>query len=223
MNLDLAHLNDPDVRKAMTDELQADIDGERLFISPRVSPLRLKEYGAALRIAVEEGNDEAFAAKLAAGMLRTRETIRRKGLPVERPMPKDAPRALAEEEVHRFYLRGLAVHALATDNKDLEIYRAKIKPVSKSKAKALEATPPAALAKTQIPARRLLDDLRFNTPAQVALGATPEADGLSARIPVSVEVTGETPTESAVESIVMAEVVEVDAVEETPAEAEDVS
>ena len=60
MNLDLAHLNDPAVRKAMTDELQADIDGERLFISARVSPLRLKEYSAALRTAVEDGNDEAF-------------------------------------------------------------------------------------------------------------------------------------------------------------------
>ena len=219
MNLDLAHLNDPAVRKAMTDELQADIDGERLFISARVSPLRLKEYSAALRTAVEEGNDEAFAAKLAAGMLRTRETIRRKGLPVERPMPKDAPRALAEEEVHRFYLRGLAVHALATDNKDLEIYRAKIKPVSKSKAKALEATPPVALVKTQIPARRLLDDLRFNTPAQVALGATPEADGLSARIPVPVEVPSESPVESPTDSPVEADV-QVDSVEVVDAEAE---
>ena len=196
MNLDLQHINDPDVRKAMIDELQADIDGERLFISPRISPLRLKEYGAALREAVEEGSDEAFAVKLAAGMLRTRETVRRKGLAVERSMPKDAPRALAEEELHRFYLRGLAVRALALVSRDLEIYRAKTKPVSKSKSKAAETPEPAALVKTQIPARRLLDDLRFNTPAQVALGATPEAEGLSARIPVPVAAPAPLPAEA---------------------------
>ena len=189
MNLQLDHINDPDVRKAMIDELTADIEGERLYISPRVSPLRIKEYSAALKTAVEDANDEAFAAKLVGGMLRTRETVRRKGLAVERPMPKDAPRALAEEELHRYYLRGVAVRALATDTKDLEIYRAKVKPVSKSaKSKqpvAVELTP---LSKESIPARRLLDDLRFNTPCQVALGAAADEGGLSARIPAATEV-----------------------------------
>lgn len=189
MNLQLDHINDPDIRKAMIDEILSDIEGERLYISPRVSPLRFKEYTAALKEAVEECADEAFIAKLQGGMLRTRETIRRKGLPVERPMPKDAPKTLAEEEVHRYYLRAVAVHALATNQKDLEIYRAKVKPVSKS-AKSKQPAPVelGPLAKESISARRLLDDLRFNTPCQVALGAGADEIGLSARIPAATEV-----------------------------------
>ena len=63
MALHLADL-DARTRRSMLDELEADVAGRRLYLSPYLTAVGRVAYAGVLRAALHAGNDESLAAKL---------------------------------------------------------------------------------------------------------------------------------------------------------------
>ena len=174
MALQLSDLDDR-TRRCMLDELEADVAGRRLYLSPYLTDVGRAGCGAARSAAPHDGNDESLAAELRRpGCMGTPDGWKPGGL--VRKFSSAAPDALAEAEFHRFYVRGLCRRALAAGNRALVIYRAKPGPASRADADGV--------AGVRIDAASLLEDLRATTgpmPPRVLRGCP--SPGMSVRRP----------------------------------------
>lgn len=177
MGLHLENLDDR-TRQCMLAELDLDVSNGNLYLSPRLTGTRRKEYETLFRRAIEAGNDAAMAESLRAiGLLGFFEEKRlTDGTVIAAKVPINAAETLAEGEFNRFYIRALCRRAIEDNIPELVIYRAKqvTKPRPDSQAKTGK----------KIPARALLEDLRTHQGIDTALGlpAGPNS-GLSVRLP----------------------------------------
>lgn len=179
MSLRLDNL-DGETRKFMLDELNRDLAGGSIYISPRLNAQGAMEYPELLRSAIAFGDDSSLAASLRARhCLKTTEIRQTRNGPVEAKVPITAPETLAEGEFNRFYARGLCLRALSQGVPSLEIYRAK---------QVTNPRPDSVLkVGSLIHASQLLDDLRIHQGIEPALGVPPGPNsGLSVRIPSAV-------------------------------------
>jgi hypothetical protein len=169
---------DERTRRHMLLEVESDIAGGSLYLSPRLSPHGRQEYPELLRQAVVGYDDVWLAAKLRSENRINFEEQRRKpkgGYSMVR-VPVTAPDTLAEGEFNRFYVRGLCLRAMEDGHSELVIYRAK------------EVMTPRHESEAMIGARlnviSLLQDIRTHVGLDTALKLPPGPNsGLSVRLP----------------------------------------
>lgn len=177
MALKLENL-DKRTRKFMLDELEYDLLGNSLYISPRLSERGQKDYVELLREAINTGDDSSFAANLGSlGRINLYEQrLTRSGSYTTAKVPFTAAETLAGGEFNRFYARGLCKRAIKDGVSELVIYRAK---------QVREPRPESqAMIGKNINAKALLDDLRTHPGVEPALGLPPGPNsGLSIKLP----------------------------------------
>lgn len=163
-------------RAKMLEEIDLDVQGNRLYLSQRLTDGGRNSWLPALKAAASGGTDDSLAMELRRNaMLRTHETATRKGKPYTKTVPVDAPEALAEGEFNRFYIRALCSRTLASGGSEVLIHRARasMNPRPESEARV----------GTRISAQALLADLRTHVGVDTALGVPAGVNsGLSVRL-----------------------------------------
>jgi len=167
---------DSQTRKFMVDEVELDIENNRLYFSQRFSSTGRIKYPELLKNAILEGNELTLANDLRTqncfNFTETRNT--KKGLITAR-IPKNASEVFAEGEFNRFYIRALCRKVINDNTGQLEVYRAKqvLNPRIESEMMIGKIMDPI----------KLLDDLRTNIGVDTVLGLPSGPNsGLSIRV-----------------------------------------
>jgi hypothetical protein len=162
----------------MLEELDQDVAERQFHLSPSLTERGRADFEGLLRAALERGTDASLADDLAANE-RVMPTHRwqkhgeDQSIEARRVM---AATALAEDEFHRFYARGLCRQALAQGLHALIIYRAR--PATTLRVNA------DAMVGVRIDATSLLEDLRASPDLRHPSGLPAYRDsGLSVRLP----------------------------------------
>jgi hypothetical protein len=175
--MDLVNL-DAVTRHHMLDEINRDVAGDTLYMSPRLSAVGRRDYPELLLDAAESGDADSLAVKLQiSGRLNITEMATRNGKTYSKRVPANAHQTMAEGEFSRFYARGLCLRAAEDGIEEVIVYRAK------------EVTRPRpeseAMVGIAVSAIRLLADLRTSIGVEPALGIPPGPNsGLSIRLPI---------------------------------------
>jgi hypothetical protein len=162
----------------MLEELDQDIAEHRLYLSPVLSERGRAEFERLLRAAISAGTEASLADELAASeRVIPPERWQKHG--EEQPLPARrvaTATALAQDELHRFYARGLCRQALARGLHTLVICRAR--PATPARANS------DAMVGVRIDAVSLLEDLRASPDLRRPSGLPSYRDsGLSIRLP----------------------------------------
>ncbi len=175
--LKLPHLSNR-VRQLMLDELERDVRGGTVYVSPRLSNTGQQNYLALLREALRNHDDVWLADQLRQlGRLRTSEPRRkpRGGYTTVR-VPAGAAETIAEGEFNRYYARGLCRLAGEDGIPELNVYRAREVANPRAVSQGLVGTP--------VNAQQLLQDLRAHPGMDTALHVPAGYNsGLSVRLP----------------------------------------
>ncbi|GAB2795656.1 hypothetical protein GCM10027040_22630 [Halomonas shantousis] len=118
---------DAGVRARMQEELQRDIEGQRLSLSPRLNAKGIEAWPLLLQLALRRHDDVWLAQQIRThGLLKATERRRTSsgGMTVAR-VPNTAAETLAEGDFNRYYVRGLCLQVLAEGERDVEVYRGK--------------------------------------------------------------------------------------------------
>lgn len=185
MSLDLAHL-DPDTRRYMLAELQADVATGTLYRSPQLTEDGVRRYDRLLWDALQNGTETSLAEALCVcSAVRPPSRWQHPREVGQEEALVDATTRLAEREFHRFYIRGLCLRALDQGVESLVIYRAR--PADPGRA------PSDAMIGVRIAASSLLEDLRGMFRSFPPHGLPPCRDpGLSVRLPDDLQWQGAT-------------------------------
>ncbi|MHB0776635.1 hypothetical protein [Halomonas sp. WWR20] len=163
MAIAYASLND-EVRTCMQQELQRDIDAQRLTLSPRLNRKGVERWRELLREAVDHHDDAWLAAEIRAqGLLKRTEPRRNpSGNYTNARIPNTAADTLAEGDFNRYYVRGLCRKVLAEGGRDVEVYR----------GKTVAAPRPESLLMLgkRLSAEQLLSALRHSSSDEPVLG-----------------------------------------------------
>src|SRR5260370_32850422 len=176
--LNYVNLNE-DVRRFMLEEVDRDIAGGTLYISPRLSLAGQRDYPSLIREAVQFHDDGWLEDQLRQrGRINATERRRKpKGGYTMAAVPVTAPETLAEGEFNRFYARGLCRLAIRDTIAELVVYRAK--QVAKPRSESV------APIRSSVSAAPLLHDLRTHPGIDTALRLPPGPNsGLSVRLRV---------------------------------------
>ncbi len=111
----------------MIDEINRDIAGGTLYVSPRLSGAGRRDYsGALLLAAAEHGDAGSLAAELRiGGRLNATELSTRNGKTYSKQVPVNAAETMAEGEFNWPYARGLCLRAMEEGIGEVTVYRAK--------------------------------------------------------------------------------------------------
>ena len=176
MALNYEHL-DARTRQYMQKELDLDISGKTLYISPRLNSQGSKEYPLLLKEAIQNYDDSWLADNLRCTNCMNATEQRKKrggGISIVR-VPITAPETLAEGEFNRFYIRGLCVRAM--EDNIVEVVVCRGKQVSQPRLES------EALIGKRKSAKILLEDLRKSPGVETALGLPRPNSGLTVRLP----------------------------------------
>lgn len=169
---------DGPTRQGMEQEVDRDVAGGTLYLSPRLNANGRARWSALLKEAARNHNEAWLADQLrTGGVLNTHEERRTpKGGTTTAQVPITAPETLAEGEFNRFYARGLCLRAMAAGIAEVEVYRGKAVAAPRAESQAM-------LGK-RIRAETLLNDLRVSQGVEPALGLPPGPNsGLTVRLP----------------------------------------
>jgi hypothetical protein len=169
---------DAKTRDLMVKEIEQDIAGSRLYMSPRLNASGQAQYPALLKQAALSHDDAWLAQQIRSNsLLKTEETRRTpSGGTTNAKVPVTAPDTLAEGEFNRFCCRGVCARAIEEGKSSVCVYR----------AKHVDNPRPESQAKvgTMIDAKQLLNDLRRSPGVEPALGIPPGPNsGLSVQLP----------------------------------------
>lgn len=178
MGLYLPHV-DERTRTLMLNEVDYDAARQELHISPYLSGQGQRDYEQLLREAIESGDEETLAARLAEHRRMARTAHRRKpegGYTIV-TVPHNAAEMIADSEFNRYYIRALCRRALEDGITELIVYRAK--PVSDPRPESEE------LLESTVDPAALLQDLRKNVGDAVPKMGIPGGpnSGISVRLP----------------------------------------
>jgi hypothetical protein len=172
------HDLDSRTRRLMLDEVDYDIEHNRLHISPHLSGQGQRDYVNLLREAIQNGNDETLERELRSHRRIIRAQPRRapSGGFAMAAVPVNAAQILAEGEFNRFYIRALARRAIEDGIPELIVFRARNVRVPRAESEVL--------VETALPPDELLTDLREHPDEPPSLGvpAGPNS-GISVRLP----------------------------------------
>ena len=175
--MDLVNL-DQVTRHYMLQEVEMDIEAERLYHSPRLTPKGKEEYKELLRTAIEQHDPQWFAEQLDTQerMISVEAGRSKKGTIFSKHTPSSDHRTLAFGEFNHFYIRGLCARAMQEGIGHVVVYRAS--EVSQSRPQS------DALIGKQVDAQELLTDLRESETGKARLGIPGGANsGISVRLP----------------------------------------
>jgi len=164
------------VRRFMIDELNRDIQGDNLYISPRLTEAGALEWPNLLREAFHSHDDDWLAEQTRTrGLMRATEQRRTRGGGITTArVPHNAPEMLAEGEFNRFYIRGLCRDIIECGGTEVEIYSGKDVGNPRPESQAMIGK--------RLPADQLLQDLRASPGVEPALDLPPGPNsGLTAR------------------------------------------
>ncbi len=172
--MNLEDLKSDGVRNFMAEEVELDIEREKLYMSKRLKTGFENNYITLLQDAIVDGDTGTFAqCILNEDCLKNMEPSKRSSTGMKK-VPKNAHETLGEGEFNRFYCRGVCRKAIE-EGHELEIYRAK--QVQRPRSASLEL-----IGKTVDP-KQLLEDLRKNIGVDTALGVPKGPNsGLSVKI-----------------------------------------
>ncbi len=155
---------DESVRSCMVQELDADLQATRLYISPRLNDTGKKEWPETLREALAQHDDSWLANTLRSMGLLNLAVPRqsRDGSTSMTRMSVNAADTLAEGEFNRFYMRGLCVDVLKSNGTEVEVYRGKSVLAPRSESEAMIGQ--------FLSAQQLLESLRDSPGVKPALG-----------------------------------------------------
>lgn len=162
-------------REYMMNELEYDIQRDRVYLSKRFNETGEGMYCDLFRQAIATGDSQSLANALTINnCFRSTEERKNKNGVIQAKIPSNAPLVLAENEFNRFYMRALAIQAIET-NSELEIYRARFSENPRTESELL-------IGKIIDP-KKLLEDLRENIGIDTLLGLPPGPNsGLSTRL-----------------------------------------
>ncbi len=169
---------DAQTRQFMIEELEIDMSGGTLYISPRLNDTGRENWANILREAIQNHNDIWLANQLRVrNYMNTQEQKRtRSGGTTIARVPVTAPDTLAEGEFNRFYARGLCVRAIANGTTEVEVYRGKDVQQPRPESQLMIGR--------RINVNSLLNDLRNSQGVEPALGLPPGPNsGLTVRLP----------------------------------------
>ena len=153
---------DNETRELMTSEIKSDISNGQLYFSKRFNENGHKLYPQLLLNAVESGNEESLAIALKQNNCFADKEVRngKNGVTYAK-IPETANQTLAESEFNRFYIRGLALRATASEH-TLTIYRARHSDNPRPESEIMIGK--------QVSADKILNDLRNSIGFDSALG-----------------------------------------------------
>lgn len=162
----LMHLSDeyePEVRSAMLNELDTDINLGQLYEGKYLSPAGKSAWPQLLRDAIESGDSDTLRAAIEPSgyWLEYYERKKPSGGTTMAKVRFDAPEMLCDDEFKRYYLRGVCIAAVAND-RALEVVR--VKDVARPRSGS------EALIGSSVDPQQLLDDLRQNIGIDTFLG-----------------------------------------------------
>ncbi len=165
-------------RTFMLEEIDLDIESNRLYKSSFLSDFGVQHWPEILREAAAVGTDDTLAAAIVANQcLRSHYEKRKpKGGMTLSAVPYTAAQTMGEGEFNRYYARGLCRRAMEEGLPFLEVYRAKavMQPRIESQTKL----------GTLVHPEMILADLRATQGVEPALGLPPGPNsGLTLRIP----------------------------------------
>lgn len=156
----------PEVRRAMTEEINADIPPKLLNMSRRFNAVGHRDYPAALLKAAHEGNEDTLAGAMRLGaMFAETETHIVNGQTRTRVVSQRAAETFAEGEFNRYYMRALCRVALSKGINEVQVYRARHSENPRPESEAL-------IGKV-IECSKLLADLRDNWDLSPSFGVPP--------------------------------------------------
>lgn len=166
---------DPTTRRYALAELDRDIANGAFHISDRIRPTAAQEYQHFLREALRYYDDRWLEEHASDLLVESEERRTRSGGTTTARVPQMAARMLAEGDLNRYYMRGVALRAIEEGRQVLEVYRARL---------SLEPRPESAeLEGTRVPAAEVLDHLRGPFSADPGVGALGRTNsGLSVRL-----------------------------------------
>jgi hypothetical protein len=167
---------DPLTRRAMVEEFEQDLANDTMHVSPRLRPTAVAEYQRLLRDAFRYYDDLWLEERVTPLLVdfETRRTPR--GSTVTARLPEGAARVLAEGDFNQYYMRAVALRAIAEGISNVEVYRARLSLEPREESLGLEGT--------TITAAQLLAELRAPTPEWLAAPRLGRPNsGLSVRLP----------------------------------------
>ncbi len=126
MSLNLLNL-DAETRNFMLNEIDLDREANKIYFSNRLSEFGRSNYLSLLKEAAQSQNDNWLAQQLRLGgrISQTEERKKPKGGTAIVSVPVTASETLAEGEFNRFFIRGVCRRAIANNEEDVIVYRAK--------------------------------------------------------------------------------------------------
>lgn len=164
-----------ETRKAMLDEVKADIAANRIYLSKRFNENGRQKYLPILLNVVEAGDEEYLSMELKKnGCFSDKEERKTKSGVSWVKVPETAHVTFAEGEFNRYYMRGLCVIALKYGYK-LQVYRARSSDNPRIESEMLIGR--------LVDPQKLLNDLTQNIGLDTVLGLPPGPNsGLSIRL-----------------------------------------
>ena len=166
---------DNETRELMISEINSDISKGQLYFSKRFNENGYRLYPKLLLDAVESGNEESLAIALKQNnCFADKEERKGKNGITYAKIPETANQTLAESEFNRFYIRGLALRAIAS-GQALTICRARHSDNPRIESEMMIGR--------QVSADELLNDLRNNIGVDTVFGLPPGPNsGLSVKL-----------------------------------------
>ncbi|MCE1164617.1 MAG: hypothetical protein LWX07_04345 [Bacteroidetes bacterium] len=146
----------------MEEEVNLDIQNNKLYISPRLNQTGVQFFKQYLIDSIRNGNSETLTNMLQNGShFNDTELRHTKNGIIDAKIPSNAASVLAEDIFNRFYCRALCVRALS-EEKLLKVYR----------AKSVTNPRPESISKENsfVDPQNLLDDLRNNVDGATEMG-----------------------------------------------------
>ncbi|MGY2463090.1 hypothetical protein [Vreelandella sulfidaeris] len=169
---------DESTRSQMVEEIDRDIEGGTLYISPRLNDEGVQQWPSILKEAARFHDDAWLADNLLElRILRSHEERKKpKGGTTIAKIPVTANETLAEGEFNRFYARGVCQRAIKEKKGAVLVYRARHSNNPRSESVVMEGK--------FFDPNVLLNDIRSSPGVETALGMPPGPNsGLSIALP----------------------------------------
>jgi hypothetical protein len=166
---------DPTTRRHAIAELDQDIASGAFHASERLRPTAIAEYQRYLHEAIRYYDDRWLEDRASDLLVDFEHRRTRSGGVTTAKLPDMAARMLAEGDFNRYYMRGVALRAIAEARQVVEVYRARLSMEPRSASAELEGH--------RLPAQDVLAHLRGQAAAESAVTALGRPNsGLSVRL-----------------------------------------
>lgn len=165
---------DPATRRYALAELESDLANGRFHVAERLQPTAVAEYQRLLRDAIRYYDDLWLEDRVGDLIVDFESRQTKTGGVTTARVPEMASRMLAEGDFNRYYMRGVALRAIA-EGRDVEVYRARLSVEPRQESAEFEGQ--------TLTSEEVLDYLRgVSNPERIAARLGRPNSGLSIRL-----------------------------------------